>query len=82
MAITVAHEMVHLLTGYLIGKKLPLTPPGVSLASYGNTIRLKINCRTTTNCELKYIQVDCSKELSGIENQLLMFISYENSFWP
>lgn len=37
MAITVAHEIVHLLTGYLTGKKLPPTPPGVSLPSYGNT---------------------------------------------
>jgi hypothetical protein len=37
MIITVAHEILHLLTGYLTGKKLPGTPPSISLDSYGNT---------------------------------------------
>lgn len=36
MAITIAHEIVHLLTGFLTGTARPYTPPGVSLGNYGN----------------------------------------------
>jgi hypothetical protein len=38
MAITVAHEIIHLLIGYLTGKKQPHTPPEVSLAPYGTMV--------------------------------------------
>jgi len=37
MAITVAHEVNHFLIGFLTGRMKPPTPPGISLASYGNT---------------------------------------------
>jgi hypothetical protein len=37
MAITIAHEILHHLTGYLTGKQQPGTPPSISLDSYGNT---------------------------------------------
>ncbi|KAI1077177.1 hypothetical protein F5B20DRAFT_583668 [Whalleya microplaca] len=37
MGITIAHEIVHLLTGYLTGTARPLTPPRVSLTAYGKS---------------------------------------------
>ncbi|KAI6085743.1 hypothetical protein F4821DRAFT_239949 [Hypoxylon rubiginosum] len=39
MAITVAHEMCHLLTGFLSGSARPPTPPGVSLDNYGDRLK-------------------------------------------
>ncbi|XXG99471.1 hypothetical protein Hte_005810 [Hypoxylon texense] len=39
MVITVAHEIVHLLTGFLTGTARPLTPPGVSLRTAGESGR-------------------------------------------
>ncbi|KAI1208355.1 uncharacterized protein F4807DRAFT_148849 [Annulohypoxylon truncatum] len=38
MVISVAHEMVHLLVGYLTGSHSPPTPPGVTLTPFGNTV--------------------------------------------
>ncbi|KAI2464994.1 hypothetical protein F4781DRAFT_410821 [Annulohypoxylon bovei var. microspora] len=36
MVISVAHEIVHLLVGYLTGTARPLTPPRLTLVAYGN----------------------------------------------
>lgn len=67
MAITVAHEVIHHLISYLTGKKQPHTPPGVSLASYGNTATGESGCYWESRLlggvlTLRQVQVQKRKE--------------------